>query len=105
MNDEQLNEWMVTVRIKEDCDSDIVCMWLRQISLDLVSANDKFVGMLKTSLFALSQLLEVASVSEVGKYAEELLSFMCSTIGPDPVHTVLCVQQVSRPCRPDLSVF
>jgi len=33
-------------------------------------------------------------VTDVGKYAEELLSYMCSTIGPDPADTVLCVQQV-----------
>jgi len=49
---------------------------------------------MKSALFALSQLLEVACLADVGKYAEELLSYMCSTIGSDPANTVLCVQQV-----------
>jgi len=39
-------------------------------------------------------MLEVASLVDVGKYTEELLSYMCSTIGPDPATTMLCVQQV-----------
>jgi len=56
--------------------------------------TEKFVCVVKTSLYTLSQLLEVASLVDVSKYAEELLSYMCSTIGPDPVNTVLCVQQV-----------
>jgi len=56
--------------------------------------TEKFVCVVKTSLYALSQLLEVACLADVGKYAEELLSYMCSTIGPDPANTVLCVQQV-----------
>ena len=57
--------------------------------------TEKFVCVVKTSLFTLSQMLEVASLVDIGKYAEELLSYMCSTIGPDPANTVLCVQQVS----------
>jgi len=65
-----------------------------QISLDLSSTTEKFVCVVKTTLLALSQLLEVACMADVGKYAEELLSYMCSTIGPDPSNTVLCVQQV-----------
>lgn len=56
--------------------------------------TEKFVCVVKTSLLTLSQMLEVASLADVGKYAEELLSYMCSTIGPEPATTVLCVQQV-----------
>jgi len=67
---------------------------LCQISLDLLSTHDKFVSVVRTTLYALSQLLEVAVLTDVGKYAEELLSYMCSTIGPDAANTVLCVQQV-----------
>jgi len=78
--------------VENDCEN--VRMCTHQISLDLSSAHDKFVSVVKTTLYALSQLLEVAVVTDVGKYAEELLSYMCSTIGPDPADTVLCVQQV-----------
>ena len=49
---------------------------------------------MRTTLCALSQLLEVASLTDVGKCAEELLSYMCSTISPDPANSILCVQQV-----------
>jgi len=65
------------------------------MSLDLSSVTDKFVCIVKTMLTALSQLLEVSCLVDIGKYAEELLSYLCSTIGLDPADTVLCVQQVS----------
>ena len=63
--------------------------------------TEKFVCVVKTSLFALSQLLEVACLADVGKFAEELLSYMCSTIAADPANTVLCVQQV---CADELAL-
>lgn len=64
-----------------------------QISLDL-SSTDKFCTMLRTSLTLLSQILEVACLADIGKYAEEFLSYLRSTITLEPTDTVLCVQQV-----------
>lgn len=64
-----------------------------QISLDL-SVTDKFCGMLKASLYVLSQILEVATLTDIGKYAEEFLNYLKSTISLEPTDTVLCVQQV-----------
>lgn len=64
-----------------------------QISLDLTS-SDKFCTMLKTALHVLSQILEVAALSDIGKYAEEFLSYMRTTVSLEPTDSVLCVQQV-----------
>ncbi|XP_060568114.1 huntingtin-like isoform X3 [Ruditapes philippinarum] len=66
-----------------------------KISLDL-SVTDKFCAMLKTSLYVLSQVLEVATLSDIGKYAEEFLNYLKSTITLEPTDTVLCVQQLLK---------
>lgn len=42
----------------------------------------------------LSQILEVACLADIGKYAEEFLSYLRSTIILEPTDTVQCVQQV-----------
>ena len=42
----------------------------------------------------LSQLLEAASIQEVGKHADELLTYLRSTMSREPTCTVNCVQQV-----------
>lgn len=41
-------------------------------------------------------MLEVASLADVGKYAEELLGYLRSTITVEATASVLCVQQVSN---------
>ncbi|XP_053407184.1 huntingtin-like isoform X2 [Mercenaria mercenaria] len=66
-----------------------------KISLDL-SVTDKFCAMLKTSLYVFSQILEVATLSDIGKYAEEFLNYLKSTISLEPTDTVLCVQQLLK---------
>ena len=50
--------------------------------------------MLRTSLTVLSQILEVACLSDIGKYAEEFLSYLKTTITLEATDTVQCVQQV-----------
>lgn len=64
-----------------------------QISLDL-NSSDKFCSLLRTALMVFSQILEVTSLQEVGKHADELLAYMKSTVLIEATGTVLCVQQV-----------
>ncbi|XP_038046111.1 huntingtin-like [Patiria miniata] len=66
-----------------------------KVTLDL-SRADKFAGLLKTSLDSFSQLLEIATMNEVGKYTEELLSYMKSCFTIEPTSAVLCVEQLLK---------
>ena len=70
----------------------VTCFCL-QISLDL-NASEKFGCLLHSVLVTLSQLLEVASIHEVGKHADELLGYLKATMSRAPIATVNCVQQV-----------
>ena len=72
-------------------------MWfhLHQISLDL-SASEKFGCLLQAALESLAQVLEVTGLSEIGKYAEELLGYLKATVIMEPTMSILCVQQVSN---------
>ena len=65
-----------------------------QISLDMTS-SDKFCNLLRAALTALTQMLEVTTLSDIGKHAEELLNYLKSTVILEPTVSVLCVQQVS----------
>nr|CAD7204343.1 unnamed protein product [Timema douglasi] len=64
----------------------------RHITLDC-GASEKFISLLRTTLEALSQLLEIASLHEAGRVAEEILAYMRLTISIEPTSTVKCVQQ------------
>ena len=55
---------------------------------------DKFGSMLHHTLAVFSQLLEVASLQEIGKCAEEILDYLKSTVLASPVATVSVVHQV-----------
>ncbi|XP_022080674.1 huntingtin-like isoform X2 [Acanthaster planci] len=66
-----------------------------KVTLDLCRA-DKFAGLLKTSLDSFSQLLEIATMNEVGKYTEELLSYLKACFTIEPTSTVLCVEQLLK---------
>ncbi|KAL8615828.1 hypothetical protein ACOMHN_048536 [Nucella lapillus] len=66
-----------------------------KISLDLSSA-DKFCSFVRTTLDVLAQLLEIATLFDVGKYAEEILNYFKSTVVLEPTSTVLCVQQLLK---------
>ena len=59
-----------------------------------MATNDKFSQLLRCTLRALAQLLEVASIEEVGKHTEELLTSLASCVRRDAMHTIYCVQQV-----------
>ncbi|XP_077992227.1 huntingtin-like [Glandiceps talaboti] len=66
-----------------------------KITLDL-SGVEKFGGILRTALDALAQLLEFANFSEIGKYSEELLGFLKSSVQREPTATILTVQQLLK---------
>ncbi|XP_041368406.1 huntingtin-like isoform X2 [Gigantopelta aegis] len=64
-------------------------------SLDL-SSVDKFCSLLRTVLTVLAQILEIATLFDIGKHAEEFLGYLKSTIALEPTYTVLCVQQLLK---------
>ncbi|KAL3864910.1 hypothetical protein ACJMK2_006556 [Sinanodonta woodiana] len=66
-----------------------------KISLDL-HLVDKFCQLLRTALQVLAQILEVATLHDIGKYSEEFLSYLKATIVLEPVISVLCVQQLLK---------
>lgn len=57
---------------------------------------DKFVGLVSSTLKVLSQLLEVMTLVEAGRIAEELLFYLRGTMSLSPTATVSCVSQVSN---------
>ncbi|XP_046383294.1 huntingtin isoform X2 [Ischnura elegans] len=66
-----------------------------KITLDQ-NASEKFVRLLVVTLEALSQLLEVASLHEIGRGADELLGHLRSTVTLAPTPTVTCVHQLLK---------
>ncbi|XP_067133027.1 huntingtin isoform X2 [Centruroides vittatus] len=66
-----------------------------KISLDLQS-GEKFTGLLQACLDTLSQLLEVANSKEMGKYAEEILSYLKSVLSIEACATVQCIRQLLK---------
>ena len=66
-----------------------------QLSLDL-SSTDKFGSLLQAGLETFSLMLEVAGLPEVGKHAEELLSYLRAAVTLEATTAIHCVQQVSH---------
>ena len=56
--------------------------------------TDKFCNLLHTSLVTLSQMLEIATLEDIGKYADEILQYLKSTVTLEPTESIRCVQQV-----------
>lgn len=59
-------------------------------------ASEMYLSLLNATLDVLSQILEVASVNEAGKIAEEVLCYLKSTVTLSPTATVQCVQQLLK---------
>lgn len=59
-------------------------------------ACENFLGLLKATLTTLSQMLEIATLTEVGRIVEEILNYTRSTFALDPIATVECVQQLLK---------
>ncbi|EFN76960.1 Huntingtin [Harpegnathos saltator] len=59
-------------------------------------ASEMYLSLLNATLDVLSQILEVASVNEIGRIAEEVLYYLKSTVTLSPTATVQCVQQLLK---------
>ncbi|XP_029645621.1 huntingtin isoform X2 [Octopus sinensis] len=66
-----------------------------KISLDL-NVSDKFGSLLKVALEVFAKLLEISSLFDIGKYAEEFLTYLKTTFSMEATSTVLCVQQLLK---------
>lgn len=60
------------------------------------STTEKVCGLLRVALSSLGRLLEVASMVEFGKLADEVLQYLKSVTTLLPTLTVQCGQQVCR---------
>lgn len=61
-----------------------------------MDAADKFLSLLRVTLETLSQILEIATLTEVGKIAEEILNYLRPAFTLEPTGTVQCVQQLLK---------
>lgn len=66
-----------------------------KLSLDIQS-SERFSSLLNACLTALSKVLEIATVVEIGEYAEEILCYLKITVSMEPTSTILCVQQLLK---------
>lgn len=66
-----------------------------KISMDFQS-SEKFCHLLKCGLDVMSQLLEIADSLEMGKHAEEILSYLRSVMTMESSSTVQCVRQLLK---------
>ncbi|XP_046900324.1 huntingtin isoform X3 [Hypomesus transpacificus] len=67
-----------------------------KVTLDLHSTNEKFGGFLRSTLDVLSQLLEMATLHDIGKCVEEILSYLKSCFSREPTMATVCVQQLLK---------
>ncbi|KAJ3614460.1 hypothetical protein NHX12_018032, partial [Muraenolepis orangiensis] len=66
------------------------------VTLDLHSSQEKFGGFLRAALDVLSQLLELATLHDIGKCVEEILGYLKSCFLREPTMATLCVQQLLK---------
>lgn len=71
----------------------LISIFAWQVSLDL-TVTDKFCSLLHTSLVTLSQILEITTLEDIGKHADEILQYLKTTIVLEPTESIRCVQQV-----------
>lgn len=74
-------------------DTHVIRFLCFQVSLSL-NKMDKFGSMLHQILTVFSQLLEIASLQEIGKCTEEILEYLRSIVLASPVATIALVHQV-----------
>ncbi|XP_031415878.1 huntingtin isoform X2 [Clupea harengus] len=67
-----------------------------KVTLDLHSTNEKFGGFLRSTLDVLSQLLELATLHDIGKCVEEVLGYLKSCFSREPTLATVCVQQLLK---------
>ncbi|XP_029601152.1 huntingtin isoform X1 [Salmo trutta] len=67
-----------------------------KVTLDLHSTSEKFGGFLRSALDVLSQLLEMATLHDIGKCVEEILSYLKLCFSREPLMATVCVQQLLK---------
>ncbi|XP_076001900.1 huntingtin isoform X2 [Genypterus blacodes] len=67
-----------------------------KVTLDLHSSQEKFGGFLRSTLDVLSQLLELATLHDIGKCVEEILGYLKSCFSREPTMATVCVQQLLK---------
>ncbi|XP_061581949.1 huntingtin isoform X1 [Cololabis saira] len=67
-----------------------------KVTLDLHSNQEKFGGFLRATLDVLSQLLELATLHDIGKCVEEILGYLKSCFSREPTMATVCVQQLLK---------
>ncbi|XP_051558825.1 huntingtin-like isoform X1 [Myxocyprinus asiaticus] len=67
-----------------------------KVTLDLHNTNEKFGSFLRSALDVLSQLLELATLHDIGKCVEEILCYLKSCFSREPTMATVCVQQLLK---------
>ncbi|KFW04566.1 Huntingtin, partial [Eurypyga helias] len=67
-----------------------------KVTLDLQNSNEKFGCFLRSSLDVLSQILELATLQDIGKCVEEILGYLKSCFNREPTMATVCVQQLLK---------
>ncbi|XP_013013172.2 huntingtin isoform X3 [Cavia porcellus] len=67
-----------------------------KVTLDLQNSTEKFGGFLRSALDVLSQILELATLQDIGKCVEEILGYLKSCFSREPMMATLCVQQLLK---------
>ncbi|EPY80841.1 hypothetical protein CB1_000531010 [Camelus ferus] len=67
-----------------------------EVTLDLQSSTEKFGGFLRSALDVLSQVLELATLQDIGKCVEEILGYLKSCFSREPTMATVCVQQLLK---------
>ncbi|KAK7929546.1 hypothetical protein WMY93_005941 [Mugilogobius chulae] len=67
-----------------------------KVTLDLHSNQEKFGCFLRSVLDVLSQLLELATLHDIGKCVEEILGYLKSCFSREPTMSTVCVQQLLK---------
>ncbi|XP_062068838.1 huntingtin isoform X1 [Lepus europaeus] len=67
-----------------------------KVTLDLQNSTEKFGGFLRSALDVLSQLLELATLQDIGKCVEEILGYLKSCFSREPTMATVCVQQLLK---------
>ncbi|KAF6371843.1 huntingtin [Rhinolophus ferrumequinum] len=67
-----------------------------KVTLDLQNSTEKFGGFLRSALDVLSQILELATLQDIGKCVEEILGYLKSCFNREPMMATVCVQQLLK---------
>ncbi|KAI6069682.1 Huntingtin isoform X2 [Aix galericulata] len=67
-----------------------------KVTLDLQNSSEKFGCFLRSALDVLSQILELATLQDIGKCVEEILGYLKSCFNREPTMATVCVQQLLK---------